>query len=143
VRIVARRGIPLEALMKVTATSDWRETIAFETPMIVSAVVPGDPARCSVCGGASALRPRTDLWVVKHRHPNHHAGYVRFYCQAHLPAIERPAAPAETRRSAARTERAAVRRISHIDEKPRAMCPDCFVEVSATGLCGMCGTQVA
>jgi hypothetical protein len=36
-----------------------------------------------------------------------------------------------------------VRRISHIDGKPRAMCPDCFVEVSATGLCGMCGTQVA
>ncbi len=130
--------------MKVTATSDWRETIAFETPMIVADVVPGDPARCSVCGGESELRPRTELWVLKHRHPNHHAGYVRFYCQEHLPVIARPAAPVETRRSAARAERtAAVRRPSHVDEKPRAMCPDCFVEVSALGLCGMCGTQVA
>lgn len=130
--------------MKVTATSDWRETIAFETPMIVAAVVPGDPARCSVCGGDSELRPRTELWVLKHRHPNHHAGYVRFYCQEHLPVVARPAAPVETRRSAARAERtAAVRRVSHVDEKPRAMCPDCFVEISALGVCGMCGTQVA
>ena len=130
--------------MKVTATSDWRETIAFETPMIVAAVVPGDPARCSVCGGASELLPRTELWVVKHRHPNQHAGYVRFYCRSHLPAIERPPAPVETRRSAARAERtAAVRRTPSIDAKPRAMCPDCFVEISATGVCGMCGTQVA
>jgi len=129
--------------MKVTATSDWRETIPFETPMIVAAVVPGDPARCSVCGGDSEPRPRTELWVVKHRHPNHHAGYVRFYCQEHLPAIQRPAAPVETRRSAARAERTAVRRSPSVDVKPRAMCPDCFVEVSATGMCGMCGTQVA
>lgn len=130
--------------MKVTATSDWRETIAFETPMIVAAVVPGDPARCSVCGGTSEPLPRTELWVVKHRHPNHHAGYVRFYCQSHLPAIERPPAPVETRRSAARAERtAAVRRTPSVDAKPRAMCPDCFVEISATGMCGMCGTQVA
>ncbi len=97
--------------MKVTATSDWRETIAFETPMIVAEIVPGDPTRCSVCGGDSELRPRTELWAVKHRHPNHHAGYVRFYCQAHLPVIQRPAPPVETRRTAARAERAtAVRR---------------------------------
>ena len=130
--------------MKVTATSDWRETIAFETPMIVSEVGPGDPARCSVCGGASEPRPRTELWVLKHRHPNHHAGYVRFYCAEHLPAVERPAAPAETRRSAARAERtSAGRRSPARDEAPRAMCPDCFVEISAKGVCGMCGTQVA
>lgn len=129
--------------MKVTATSDWRDTIPFETPMIVSAIVPGDPARCSVCGGESELRPRTELWVVKHRHPNHHAGYVRFYCQTHVPVIERPAATVASRRPAARRERTPVpRRTSTADEKPRAMCPDCFVEVSATGLCGMCGTQV-
>jgi hypothetical protein len=36
-----------------------------------------------------------------------------------------------------------MRRPASPDAKPRAMCPDCFVEVSATGMCGMCGTQVA
>jgi hypothetical protein len=126
--------------VKVTATSDWREAIAFETPMIVAEIVPGDPTRCSVCGGDSPPRPRTELWAVKHRHPNHHAGYVRFYCQAHLPVIQKPAAPIETRRTAARAERtSAARRTAATDQKPRTMCPDCFVEVSATGECGMCG----
>jgi hypothetical protein len=130
--------------MKVTATSDWRETIAFETPMIVAEIVPGDPTRCSVCGGDSELRARTELWAIKHRHPNQHAGYVRFYCQQHLPVIAGPAVPVQTRRSAARAERtAAIRRPAAVDEKPRAMCPDCFVEISATGVCGMCGLQVA
>lgn len=130
--------------MKVTATSDWRETIAFETPMVVAEIVPGEPTRCSVCGGDSELRPRTELWAVKHRHPNHHAGYVRFYCRAHLPVIQQAAPPVETRRTAARAERAtAVRRSPTADAKPRAMCPECFVEISATGTCGMCGRQVA
>ena len=132
-----------KALMKITSTSDWRNEIAFETPMIVASVVPGDPTRCSVCGGDSQLRPRTELWAVKHRHPNQHAGFVRFYCQAHLPVLER-VAPVETRRTAARAERAAaVRRPAAVDAAPRAMCPECFVEVSATGECGMCGRQVA
>ena len=129
--------------MKITSTSDWRNEIPFETPMIVASVVPGDPTRCSVCGGDSQLRPRTELWAVKHRHPNQHAGFVRFYCQAHLPVLER-VAPVETRRTAARAERAAaVRRPAAVDAAPRAMCPECFVEVSATGECGMCGRQVA
>ena len=75
--------------MKITSTSDWREEIPFETPMIVAGLVPGDPTRCSVCGGDSELRPRTELWAVKHRHPNQHAGFVRFYCQPHLPVVER------------------------------------------------------
>lgn len=129
--------------MKITSTSDWREEIPFETPMIVASLVPGDPTRCSVCGGDSALLPRTELWAVKHRHPNQHAGFVRFYCQAHLPVVEK-AVPVETRRTIARAERAAaVRRPTAVDAPPRAMCPDCFVEISATGVCGMCGRQVA
>jgi hypothetical protein len=130
--------------MKVTSTSDWREAIAFEMPMIVAEIVPGDATRCSVCGGDSRLRPRTELWALKHRHPNHHAGYVRFYCEAHLPVIAAPAAPVESRRSVARAERSATgRRPAAVDEKPRAMCPDCFVEISATGVCGICGRPVA
>jgi hypothetical protein len=129
--------------MKFTATSDWRDAVEFETPIIVASLQPGEPTRCSVCGGDSELRPRTELWAVKHRHPNQHAGFVRFYCQTHLPVIKRPAPPAESRRTAARAERVTTgRRISAADEKPRAMCPDCFVEVSALGLCGMCGSQV-
>ena len=70
--------------MKVTATSDWRDAIPFETPVVVADVVPGEPTRCSVCGGDSVLLPRTDLWAVKHRHPNHHAGFVRFYAQVNI-----------------------------------------------------------
>jgi len=129
--------------MKITSTSDWREEIPFETPMLVASLVPGDPTRCSVCGGDSELRPRTELWAVKHRHPNQHAGYVRFYCRPHLPVVQ-PSVPVETRRTIARAERtAATRRTPPADEKPRAMCPDCFVEVSALGVCGMCGRQVA
>jgi hypothetical protein len=129
--------------MKITSTSDWREEIPFETPMIVASLVPGEPTRCSVCGGDSQLLPRTELWAVKHRHPNQHAGYVRFYCRPHLPVVEKPA-PVETRRTVARAERAAtVRRATSVDPAPRAMCPDCFVEISATGVCGMCGRQVA
>lgn len=130
--------------MKFTATSDWRDEIAFETPMLVADIVPGEPTRCSVCGGESELRSRTELWAIKHRHPNQHAGYVRFYCDAHLPVIAAPVPPVETRRSAARAERtAAVRRPAAVDVKPRAMCPDCYVEISAKGLCGICGMQVA
>jgi hypothetical protein len=30
-----------------------------------------------------------------------------------------------------------------IPERPAVMCPDCFVQVPATGVCGMCGQQVA
>jgi hypothetical protein len=131
--------------MKVTATSDWRDAIPFETPVVVAQVVPGEPTRCSVCGGDSVLLPRTDLWAVKHRHPNHHAGFVRFYCATHLPVIAAPPSPPpERKRSAARAERQPIaRRPAATDVPPRAMCADCYVEVSAKGVCGMCGTQVA
>jgi hypothetical protein len=133
--------------VKITSSSDWREPLPFETPVIVADVVPGDPTRCSVCGGASPLRERTELWAVKHRHPNQHAGYVRFYCLEHRPAVAAPRV-AETVRRGSRNPRpataarpAAPRRTAV--EEPRAMCPDCFVEVPATGVCGMCGTRVA
>src|SRR5687767_3743517 len=72
--------------VRFAGTSDWRDAIAFDTPMIVADLVPGDPARCSACG---ELRPRTELWALKQRHPHHHDGYVRFYCSEHLPRMER------------------------------------------------------
>ena len=125
--------------MKFAGTSDWRDSIAFDTPMIVADLVPGDPARCSACG---ELRPRTELWALKQRHPHHHDGYVRFYCREHLPKVERREAPVETRRPgrAPRGERApGTRRSAPVAEKQRAMCPNCFIEVSATGVCGVCG----
>ena len=138
--------------MKIVASADWRDNVPFETPMVVADVVPGDPAHCVACRTEADPIPRTELWAIKHRHPKHHGGFVRFYCAQHLPAIEKPApapvaAPVRksrsTARPAARPERTpAVRRSSSVDEAPRAMCPSCFVEVSATGLCGMCGTSV-
>jgi hypothetical protein len=132
--------------MKITTTSDWRQSIPFDTPMLVADVVPGEPTRCFTCGTASELRPRTELWALKHRHPNDHAGYVRFYCRTHLPAVQQRTAAAEPRAKSvpARSERRApAHRPVASSDKVRAMCPDCYVEISATGICGMCGQRVA
>lgn len=136
--------------MKVVSSADWRRSIPFETPMLVAEIVPGEPTRCFACGPASDARDRGELWAFKHRHPNHHDGYVRFYCREHVPVVkvvevvQDPRARARTRRSAPTEERAAApRRASTVDAPVRAMCPSCFVEVSATGECGMCGTKVA
>ncbi len=136
--------------MKVAPAADWREQLPFETPIVLADVVPGDDARCFACGPESEARPRTEIWAYKHRHPNHHHGFVRLYCSTHVPA--RPvaaAAPAPTRAGtrsarppAPRVERAApARRVD--PDKVRPMCPDCFVEVNANGLCGVCGATVA
>jgi len=133
--------------MKVVSSSDWRDGLSFETPTLVAEISPGDDARCSACGGESELRPRTELWAVKHRHPKNHDGYVRFYCQAHLPAITRVEPPIGSRaggRAAPKAERrSAPRRSAPVVERPRELCPDCFVEVPATGVCGMCGQKLA
>ena len=140
--------------MKVAKTADWRDGVPFDTPVIAAEVAPGEPTRCFVCGTDSEPLDRSELWAVKHEHPHHHDGYVRFYCAEHTPKIERPVAPivpiskAGARRPAARpagsSERQApARRPSVADEKPRAMCPNCFIEVSALGLCGVCGETVA
>lgn len=129
--------------MKITASSDWRDAIAFDTPMVVADLVPGDAARCAACGGESAPRPRTELWAIKHRHPKHHGGYVRFYCREHLPVIQQAAAPADDVRRGSAAPRAArrpaARRSAPAVEREAAKCPDCFVEIPATGICGMCG----
>lgn len=131
--------------MKITTTSDWRQSIAFDSPMLVADLVPGEPTRCFTCGTASELRPRTELWAVKHRHPNDHAGYVRFYCRPHLPAVQQHSTPTAARAKppAARAERRApAPRSVASSDRVRAMCPDCYVEISATGVCGMCGRRV-
>ena len=132
--------------MRVVSSADWRDGLAFETPIVLSEVFPGEDARCAACDSAAGARPRTELWVVKHRHPQHHDGYVRFYCREHVPAIERSPAPAASaprpaadRRSAPRTRRTT----TPIVERPRAVCPTCFVEVPPTGVCGMCGSLVS
>lgn len=127
--------------MKITRTSDWREALPFETALIADTVMPGEPARCVTCGVGSEPLPRTQLWAVKHRHPHDPAGSVRLYCADHAPKPPVAAAPAaaQKRRSAAsRTPRAPQR-----EEKPAAVCPDCFMEVPPNGICGMCGQKVA
>ena len=124
--------------MKVTSTSDWRTSIPFETAVLVADLVPGEPTRCATCGPESEPRERDELWAFKHRHPNHHDGYVRFYCREHVPVVQRrePAAPI----TASRGER--IPRRPAASDTVRAMCPNCYVEISAKGLCGICGTQV-
>lgn len=136
--------------MKVVATADWRQSIPFDTPVVVSELVPGEPTRCVTCGVESELRARDELWAFKHQHPNHHDGFVRFYCADHIPVVEKHepvptvrAARAAARAATPRVERATpVRRLSNEDRPPRAMCPDCYVEVSAKGVCGMCGNTI-
>lgn len=128
--------------MQIRTSSDWREALPFETPLLASEAMPGEPARCAGCTVDTAPLPRTELWAVKHRHPNNPAGFVRLYCLSHRPAA-RPAvsAPPSTRRERAATARRLP--APTIPERPAVLCPDCFVEVPATGVCGMCGRQVA
>ena len=137
--------------MKIVAGSDWRDAMPFETPIPVDDLAPGDAARCAGCPADAPAHERSELWAVKHRHPKNHAGYVRFYCRQHRP--EPPAAPAPVapsvraktaapRRTAAPRESAPRRPAPSLDVV-RAMCPNCFVEVSATGECGVCGERVA
>jgi hypothetical protein len=131
--------------MRVVESADWRDSLPFETPVLVSEIAPGDDARCAGCRHDVAPHPRTELWAVKHRHPNDHGGFVRFYCIEHKPAPA-PVAPvgvpagrgSVARRSVPTEKRPPVRRSTH-DDKMRAMCPNCFIEVSATGECGVCG----
>lgn len=129
--------------MRIVASSDWRDGLAFETPVLVSDVSPGEDARCVVCGADSAPIARTELWAVKHRHPKNHSGYVRFYCLEHRPVPPRPApVPAAATRRGQGERRAAPRRTTPVVERPSVLCPDCFVEVPATGVCGICGNTV-
>ncbi len=136
--------------MKIVDSADWRDQLSYETPYRVDEVIPGDPARCAGCPADAEPIDRSALWAVKHRHPTNHGGYVRFYCADHLPA--RPAAPvAPVAKPAARraAPRATARASSPQRTTPanradvvRAMCPDCFVEVSAAGECGVCGIRI-
>tara|TARA_R110002020_G_scaffold67871_6_gene178069 strand:- start:364 stop:792 length:429 start_codon:yes stop_codon:yes gene_type:complete len=132
--------------VKITGSSDWREELPFDVPVLVADVVPGDPTRCSECGIDSAPHERDALWAVRRRNPKSHAGVVRFHCAAHLPP---PPAPVESeevvrlRRTAARAVRAAAPRRPTVPERVAPVCPTCFVEVPPTGVCGMCGERVA
>ncbi|WP_243074199.1 glucose-6-phosphate dehydrogenase [Microbacterium sp. SS28] len=135
--------------MKIVASADWRDSLPFETPVLVADLAPGDDARCVGCGADSEPLPRRELWAVKHQHPKHHGGFVRFYCAQHKPApAPRPVAasvstaPGRAPRRTAAERPAPVRRPTAPQDRVRAMCPNCFVEVSATGACGICGTQI-
>lgn len=130
--------------MKVAKTPDWRDDIAFGIPVLVADVVPGEPTRCAICGSDSAPRSRSELWAVKHPHPHHHDGYVRFYCGEHVPRpAPAAAAPVRTTAPARGERRLPARRSAASVDKVRAMCPNCFLEISATGECGNCGWSAA
>ncbi|SDQ06220.1 glucose-6-phosphate dehydrogenase [Microbacterium sp. cf332] len=133
--------------MRIVDSADWRDRLTYETPYRVADVIPGDPARCAACPTAEPAQSRDRLWAVKHRHPTNHGGFVRFYCDAHVPERTQPTAPAVTRTATA-TRRAPRATSTRTPKAPapsdvvRAMCPDCFVEVSATGECGVCGIRI-
>lgn len=134
--------------MKITRSSDWRDAIPFEVPVLASEAQPGEPTRCAICGTTSEPRERYELWAVKHQHPNNHSGFVRFYCLEHRPEPPRRVDPAQeiaTRAKASRApsaRRSPTTRAQPVDERPPVLCPDCFVEVPATRICGMCGQKV-
>lgn len=134
--------------MQIRNSSDWRDALPFELAIPAADAVPGDATRCAGCGADSEPWPREALWVVKHRHPNNPAGFVRYYCADHKPTpkLAPPVSAPERARRAARaaatsTPRKAAAPI--IPERVAVLCPDCFVEVPATGVCGMCGQKVA
>lgn len=131
--------------MQIRTSSDWRDALPFETPVLASQAMPGDASRCSRCPADAAPRERTELWAVKHRHPNNHAGFVRMYCLDHRPAA--PAAPpaAESARTRATPRQRAPRasRPAPAPERVAAVCGTCFVEVPASGICGVCGERVS
>lgn len=136
--------------MKIVAASDWRDGIPFETPMIVADLSPGEPARCVACSSDSPPHPRTELWAIKHRHPKNHDGYVRFYCEEHLPPVApAPVSVVPVQAQAQRAARASAPRARRAPaavpavDRPRELCPDCFIEVSSSGVCGMCGNVVS
>lgn len=132
--------------MKIRNSSDWRDALPFELPLPAAEAVPGDATRCTGCGADSEPWPREALWVVKHRHPNNPAGFVRYYCADHkptpklAPAVTTVRERARQARSAPSPRKAAA---PSIPERIAVLCPDCFVEVPATGVCGMCGQKVA
>jgi len=129
--------------MRIVEGADWRDGIAFEQPVRVADIAPGQPALCVLCGADAAPWPRAELWAVKHRHPNSHSGHVRFYCDRHVPAPAAPVAAPASRTAPPRRERAsAPRRSPSVAETPRPVCPDCFVEVPSSGICGVCGERV-
>lgn len=134
--------------MQIRNSSDWRDALPFETPLAAAEAVPGDPARCAGCKADVEAYSRDELWVVKHRHPNNPAGFVKFYCAEHRPEPpQRAAEPVTVKSVRARGAAAAPRerRVSApvIPERVAALCPDCWVEVPPTGVCGMCGQKVA
>lgn len=136
--------------MRIVEGADWRDELGFDRPVRVADIAPGDPARCAGCPSDAAPHAREELWAVKHRHPTRHGGYVRFYCDAHRPAPPQPVAapaapkraPARRTRPAAEPSRAPARARTAASDVPRAVCPNCFVEVPASGVCGMCGERV-
>ncbi|WP_431802939.1 glucose-6-phosphate dehydrogenase [Microbacterium sp. bgisy203] len=137
--------------MQIRNSSDWRDALPFELPVPAAEVLPGEPTRCAGCGAEGEPWPREALWVVKHRHPNNPAGFVRYYCADHKPTPKLAPAPSlneRARRSAPRaasSQRAGSQRkpaAPTIPERVAALCPDCFVEVPPSGICGMCGQPI-
>jgi hypothetical protein len=137
--------------MKITRSSDWRDAIPFDSPVAAADVLPGESARCVLCGVDAPPYGRDELWVVKQRHPHNPAGTVRLYCGVHVPRPAPPVVePVAAGRAGSRTARAPrapratpERRTAPVVERPAVLCPDCFVEVPPTGICGMCGQRVA
>ena len=95
--------------MQIRTSSDWRDALPFETPVLASEAMPGEASRCARCPADEPLKERTELWAVKHRHPNNHAGFVRLYCLEHRPAVAPPppvsAPPAARARNSIRLDR--------------------------------------
>lgn len=135
---------PGRRTVQIRNSSDWRDALPFELPVPAAEAVPGEPIRCVACGPDSEAWPREALWAVKHRHPTNPAGFVRYYCADHKPT-PKLAPPVSAPERARRTRAAAPARklaAPTIPERVAVLCPDCFVEVPATGLCGMCGQQI-
>lgn len=129
--------------MQIRTSSDWRDALPFDTPVPAAEAVPGEPARCAGCPVEAPVHDRSELWAVKLRHPNNPAGFVRLYCGAHRPLPKPSSATTEPRARRPRTAAPRKPAAPSVPERPAVLCPDCFIEVPPSGVCGMCGQKIA
>lgn len=133
------------------------EDMEFERPYPLAEVNSDARAKCSRCGLSRVPRPVSELVAIKHRDAHHPAGLWKIYCPEHLPAVPVAGADApvasRARAAASRAPRAprepkaaAPKRASKptpMVDRPPVICPRCFVQVPATGVCDGCGDRVS
>lgn len=134
------------------------ERIEFERPYPFVEVDGRDETLCTVCGPESYPWPASELTAIKHHSVRREQGIWRLYCREHLltdrglPPEEPPKKKRTVRVAGAKstgvptgatTPRSTASKPQESAPAPEVICPDCWIVVPATGVCGVCGERVA